>query len=124
MKDPLLFGMMRYIKDSNFSCLNRPWELSHNRDNHRKEGIKMPDITMCANSDCKAKDMCYRYRAIPSDYQSIAFFNQDNRDLCRSFWMITTERVRPVVEADVWWRGNLEDENDDQKADIKDKELV
>ena len=34
----------------------------------------MADITMCCNRDCPIRNKCYRYRAVPDDYQSFAFF--------------------------------------------------
>ena len=30
----------------------------------------MPDIAMCKGEGCLQKNDCYRYRAIPSEYQS------------------------------------------------------
>ena len=30
----------------------------------------MPDIAMCGNKTCPLKDMCYRFTAKPSPYQS------------------------------------------------------
>lgn len=74
----------------------------------------MPDITMCANTECIARELCYRYRAVPSSYQSIALFNPDQKERCRSFWKITTERIRPVAEADAWWHTDLEGDKDDK----------
>lgn len=34
----------------------------------------MPDITMCQNTDCKKKNECYRFMAIPSSMQYYASF--------------------------------------------------
>jgi len=62
----------------------------------------MPDITMCANGDCVVRELCFRYRAIPDDYQSIAVFEPESNGLCKYFWNITKEKVRPVKEADAW----------------------
>jgi len=33
----------------------------------------MPDITMCKGTDCKLRDECYRYTAIPSEYRQSWF---------------------------------------------------
>lgn len=83
----------------------------------------MPDITMCANKDCSVRELCYRYRAIPSDYQSISIFEPDDNGLCKYFWQTMNEKVRPLVEADTWTDGFLEQEESDnnaKKSDIKD----
>ena len=81
----------------------------------------MPDITMCANKDCLVRELCYRYRAMPSDYQSISLFTPDSNGLCRWFWQVTNERVRPLVEADIWVNGYHEQEDSNvKKSDIKD----
>lgn len=34
----------------------------------------MPDISMCRNETCPKKELCGRYRAIPSSFQSYANF--------------------------------------------------
>lgn len=59
----------------------------------------MPDISMCVNQDCLVKERCYRFRAIPSDYQSIAFFTPNDNGLCSYFWNITNERVLPLEDS-------------------------
>lgn len=68
----------------------------------------MPDISMCANTNCLMKELCYRYRAIPSEYQSIAYFTPEENGLCKYFWRITTERVKPVKETEQWMEGYKE----------------
>ena len=40
----------------------------------------MADITMCDNQECRFRATCYRFRAIPSDYQSYAIFNEGESD--------------------------------------------
>ena len=41
----------------------------------------MPDISMCMNSDCKHKSICYRYSAIPNEYrQSYTTFIYERDD--------------------------------------------
>ena len=39
----------------------------------------MPDITMCITNDCPKRESYYRYRAIPTEYnsQSYAAFEED-----------------------------------------------
>ena len=50
----------------------------------------MPDISMCQNEKCKVKTECYRYMAIPSNYQLYADFNEKN---CESFMPIIKNKV-------------------------------
>ncbi len=47
----------------------------------------MPDITMCKGDHCPAKNNCYRFRAIPSERQSVfAELPFDDRlGVCDSF---------------------------------------
>ena len=42
----------------------------------------MPDITMCLNNNCPRKTRCYRYCAVPSDWQSFAHFEHKE---CENF---------------------------------------
>jgi hypothetical protein len=42
----------------------------------------MPDISMCNNTDCDKHIFCYRYRAIPSEWQSWTEFRSDEEDKC------------------------------------------
>lgn len=53
----------------------------------------MPGITMCSGESaegqvCLIKNTCYRYTAIPSDYQSFmnAPIELDAQKGCRNFW--------------------------------------
>lgn len=49
----------------------------------------MPDITMCANSECKKRFKCYRSPASGtqgSDYQSYSMFAPDDKGECKDFW--------------------------------------
>lgn len=62
----------------------------------------MPDISMCVNQDCLVKERCYRYRAIPSEYQSIAFFSPDNNGMCDYYWSITNQRVLPLTDSETY----------------------
>ena len=54
----------------------------------------MPDITMCCNYDCPLKARCYRYRAVPDDYQSFAMFEPKTR----------SKKMAMVVECDYFWQ--------------------
>jgi hypothetical protein len=40
----------------------------------------MPDISMCQNKECQNKEKCYRYKALPSTWQSYMKFDpkEDN----------------------------------------------
>lgn len=46
----------------------------------------MPDITMCIALICPSKEKCYRYKAIPSRWQS--YFAQEpfKMDGCDYYW--------------------------------------
>jgi hypothetical protein len=47
----------------------------------------MTDNAMCQNNECPIRDKCYRYRAIPSNWQSYSLFTfQDGK--CDDFWKI------------------------------------
>jgi hypothetical protein len=53
----------------------------------------MPDITMCTNGECSLKDSCYRFRAIPSPFQSYSHFEGDKD--CQHYWLVVgTDKVR------------------------------
>lgn len=46
----------------------------------------MPDITMCRNNTCKDKEMCYRWTAEPSSWQSYAWFDGSSlNNICLDF---------------------------------------
>ena len=59
----------------------------------------MPDISMCINTKCPVRKMCYRYRAIPDEYQSYAgfTFNVETAS-CEEFWYCDRKRpdIRPL----------------------------
>jgi len=43
----------------------------------------MPDIEMCLNKDCTIRNNCYRFTAIPSEYQqAYSNFQQDEEGKC------------------------------------------
>jgi len=49
----------------------------------------MPDITMCQDHQCKLKENCYRYNAMPSKYDQSYFVNSPynkQEDNCQYFW--------------------------------------
>ena len=50
----------------------------------------MPEITMCHGKDCPLKDLCYRFKAIPSQYQSyfIEIPYSNNSKNCECYWPI------------------------------------
>lgn len=45
----------------------------------------MPDIAICVNTECPRRMDCYRYRAIPDEYQTMF---KPNADTCQHFWPI------------------------------------
>lgn len=60
----------------------------------------MPDIAMCANTTCKSKETCYRYRAIPDEYQTMALFDPGRKKKCDYYYKIQPhDRIRPLEEA-------------------------
>ena len=46
----------------------------------------MPDISMCDSKTCTLKENCYRYTAIPCDYQSYGSFEQNKDGECDYYW--------------------------------------
>lgn len=49
----------------------------------------MADISMCENQQCPSKEQCYRFKAIPSTYQSYANFTPEKgEDKCEYFEQI------------------------------------
>lgn len=54
----------------------------------------MPDIAMCKNDTCIKKEECYRFKAVPNDYQNYCDF----RNVCVNnehqwFWQIETKVI-------------------------------
>lgn len=46
----------------------------------------MPDLAMCRDHACPAREQCYRYKATPSTRQAYADFERAaNRDKCPLF---------------------------------------
>jgi hypothetical protein len=60
----------------------------------------MPDITMCSNNECPLKENCYRFKAIPSDWQSYSSFNpvKDNKYqyTCDHFMKIHEKQIKKI----------------------------
>lgn len=53
----------------------------------------MPDISMCLNEECLSRNLCYRYKAEPSDYQSyIDFQPEDGEEKCERFWPLEDKK--------------------------------
>jgi len=47
----------------------------------------MPDITMCNGVGCEIKEICYRYKATPSEFMQSYFFTAPNKGLeCDYYW--------------------------------------
>jgi hypothetical protein len=52
----------------------------------------MADITMCNGKGCEMKEICYRYKATPSEFRQSYFFNSPNKGLeCDYYWEIKNE---------------------------------
>ena len=68
----------------------------------------MPDITMCINKSCPLRSKCYRYRAVPSNWQSFANYQPTTvakqpgkyETNCDYFWEIDGRVLLSVEEAD------------------------
>lgn len=69
----------------------------------------MVDLTMCVNKNCPLRSKCYRYRAVPSAWQSFAKFEPKNKPFggygdkvldCEHFWEIDGRVLRSVEDAD------------------------
>jgi len=63
----------------------------------------MPDITMCSNKLCSQRHECYRYRAVPSRWQSYSYFNEEG---CDAKMSIEGDRVRETecVDEELNWK--------------------
>ena len=47
----------------------------------------MADITKCQDIHCPSKQLCYRYTADESEYQSYGIFNrEEDADNCDMYW--------------------------------------
>jgi len=53
----------------------------------------MPDISMCDNISCPSKEKCYRFKAVPNEYQSYSNFKpEENEDKCEYFLKINKKQ--------------------------------
>lgn len=56
----------------------------------------MADITMCNATNCKDKELCYRYKAVPDElYQSMfdpSMNEPKTKDNCSEFWKLNSHR--------------------------------
>lgn len=70
----------------------------------------MPDITMCANKKCIAAEYCERSTAEPGEWQSFAFFGEDD-DMedgrCKHFWANDKAKIFEILAAPEVDRTNL-----------------
>ena len=62
----------------------------------------MPDISMCQDHNCPLKEKCYRYRAIPSQWQSYSIPDREGKK-CKDFMSILEGDRLSVVE----WEGGV-----------------
>lgn len=48
----------------------------------------MVDISMCSRRDCKDKQTCFRYLAMPDEYQSYVMVDiqEPSKDNCELYW--------------------------------------
>ena len=53
---------------------------------------QMADITMCDGKGCEIKEICYRYKATPSEFRQSYFCDSPNKGLeCDYYWEIKNE---------------------------------
>jgi len=58
----------------------------------------MPDITMCANSECQLREMCYRFRAVPSKHrQSYCVFTTTDAGCIHFARINDDDELAPMV---------------------------
>jgi hypothetical protein len=61
----------------------------------------MPDISMCMNKECKSKNQCFRYRALPNEHRQayMEFKPAEGHNSCESFMDIQgmgAYRLKPI----------------------------
>lgn len=66
--------------------------------------LDMPDIAMCSGERCPLKEICYRYTATPSSYQSYFAQSPVSGGTCEYFW-----------------RADVSEETDETKKKSKNK---
>ena len=47
----------------------------------------MPDITMCNGVGCEIKEICYRYKATPSEFMQSYFITAPNKGLDCDYYL-------------------------------------
>ena len=57
------------------------------------------DISMCANYLCPLRKRCYRYLAIPDEYQSYGDFKPEGKK-CEAFWDAKNKRTETFLVAE------------------------
>lgn len=65
----------------------------------------MPDIGMCNQHECAIRHSCYRYLAVPSEYQSYLMLDpaepqEDGTHHCDYYWPLSLAEGRPVSPAE------------------------
>ena len=51
----------------------------------------MPDISMCQNTSCLLREVCYRFKAVPNERQAYADFEPDDDGKCEYFIKLKKE---------------------------------
>ncbi len=52
----------------------------------------MADISKCMNEECLSRNVCYRYKAEPSEYQWYSDYQpKDGEEKCESFWPLNND---------------------------------
>ena len=59
----------------------------------------MPDISMCRNEDCPKKEECYRYRAVPNNWQSWTMFEPVGRE-AKCDYFVPIEKGDKLMEVE------------------------
>lgn len=58
----------------------------------------MPDISMCDDAKCPAKDGCYRFTAKPDLMQSYGRYERkEDAEKCPSFWPVTPSGAAAMI---------------------------
>lgn len=55
----------------------------------------MPDLAMCFNKECPRCHDCYRFMAIPNEWQYYSEFDAEN---CKDFMEIDGRKTRIIAE--------------------------
>lgn len=58
----------------------------------------MPDITMCRNLTCSDKERCYRWTAVPSRWQSYAWFDGSSLNKTCLNFVADRQKLPEIVE--------------------------